>query len=68
MEVKGTVHKVGDNIDTDLIIAARYLNMQDPKDLAAHLMDDYDPQFKDKLQDGDIIVGGATSGGCRRDF
>lgn len=62
MEVKGTVHKVGDNIDTDLIIAARYLNMQDPKDLAAHLMDDYDPRFKDKLKDGDIIVGGDNFG------
>lgn len=62
MDVKGKVHKVVNNIDTDLIIAARYLNTQDPDELASHLMQDYDPEFKEKINKGDIIVAGENFG------
>ena len=62
MDVKGFVHKVGDNIDTDLIIAARYLNTQDAAELASYLMEDYDPEFKKSIAPGDIIVAGENFG------
>lgn len=62
MDVKGFVHKVGDNIDTDLIIAARYLNTQDATELASYLMEDYDPEFKKSIAPGDIIVAGENFG------
>ncbi|MDR2639238.1 MAG: 3-isopropylmalate dehydratase small subunit [Helicobacteraceae bacterium] len=52
----GRVWRFGDNIDTDLIIAARYLNTSDPKELAAHLFEDADADFTKKAQKGDYIV------------
>jgi 3-isopropylmalate/(R)-2-methylmalate dehydratase small subunit len=60
--VKGRVWKFGDNIDTDLIIAARYLNTSDPEELAKHIMEDADPDFVNKLNSGDIIVAGENFG------
>ncbi len=53
---KGTVFKYGDNIDTDVIIPARYLNSSDPAELASHCMEDIDREFIQKVQTGDIIV------------
>ena len=62
MEAIGFVHKYPDNVDTDVIIPARYLNTPDAKELAAHCMEDIDPEFIHKVQKGDIIVGGANFG------
>lgn len=53
---KGTVFKYGDNVDTDVIIPARYLNSSDPSELAAHCMEDIDKDFISKVQNGDIMV------------
>lgn len=53
---KGTVFKYGDNVDTDVIIPARYLNSSDPAELATHCMEDIDKEFIQKVQKGDIIV------------
>lgn len=58
----GKVWKFGDNIDTDLIIAARYLNTSDPHELAKHVMEDADPSFSKNLSSGDIIVAGENFG------
>lgn len=52
----GKVFKFGDNVDTDVIIPARYLNSSDPKELAAHCMEDIDTDFVKKVSTGDIIV------------
>jgi 3-isopropylmalate/(R)-2-methylmalate dehydratase small subunit len=52
----GTVHKFGDNIDTDVIIPARYLNSSDPAELATHCMEDIDKEFVNKVKAGDLIV------------
>ncbi len=60
--MQGKVWKFGDNIDTDLIIAARYLNTSDPDALAKHVMEDADPDFAQKMQVGDIIVAGENFG------
>lgn len=60
--ITGKVWKFGDNIDTDLIIAARYLSTSDPHELARHVMEDADPDFAKKLQSGDIIVAGENFG------
>ena len=54
-KIEGKVWTFGDNIDTDLIIAARYLNTSDPKELALHVMEDADPEFVKKMNKGDII-------------
>ena len=62
MEATGFVHKYPDNVNTDVIIPARYLNTPDAKELAAHCMEDIDPEFIHKVQKGDIIVGGANFG------
>lgn len=62
MIVTGRVHKYGDNVDTDVIIPARYLNTADHKELAAHCMEDIDKDFVKKVNDGDIMVGGANFG------
>jgi 3-isopropylmalate/(R)-2-methylmalate dehydratase small subunit len=62
MKFRGKVWKFGDNIDTDAIIPARYLNIWDPKGLAAHCMEDADPDFMKKMKPGDIIVGGENFG------
>ena len=56
MNAKGSVFKYGDNVDTDVIIPARCLNIADPKELASHAMVDIDPEFAGKVQPGDIIV------------
>ena len=53
---KGTVFKFGDNVDTDVIIPARYLNSSDPAELAQHCMEDIDKDFVNKVKKGDIIV------------
>ena len=60
--MQGKVWKFGDNIDTDLIIAARYLNTSDAKVLASHVMEDADPEFVSKMSVGDIIVAGENFG------
>ncbi|MBQ1388706.1 MAG: 3-isopropylmalate dehydratase small subunit [Clostridia bacterium] len=62
MNAKGTVHKYGNNIDTDVIIPARYLNTADHSELAKHCMEDLDTSFVNKVQKGDIMVGGANFG------
>ena len=62
MKTFGQVHKYGDNVDTDVIIPARYLNTQDPKELASHCMEDIDREFVNKVRDGDIMVGGWNFG------
>lgn len=56
MKASGTVFKYGDNVDTDVIIPARYLNTSDPKELASHCMEDIDKDFVKNVQTGDIIV------------
>jgi len=60
--LQGKVWKFGDNIDTDLIIAARYLNTSEPSELAKHVMEDADPEFASKMSVGDIIVAGENFG------
>ena len=62
MKFTGKAIKYGDNVDTDVIIPARYLNTADHKELAAHCMEDIDKDFVKKVKDGDIIVGGANFG------
>jgi len=62
MKLKGRVFKFGDNINTDEIIPARYLNTIDPNILSAHCMEDADPQFAKKVKKGDIIVAGRNFG------
>ena len=62
MNANGKVHKYGDNVDTDVIIPARYLNTADHKELAAHCMEDIDKEFVEKVNNGDIMVGGANFG------
>ena len=54
--IKGKVHKYGDNVDTDVIIPARYLNTTDPAELASHCMEDLDADFVKNVRPGDIIV------------
>lgn len=56
MKAQGTVFKYGDNVDTDVIIPARYLNIADPKELATHAMEDIDTEFVKKVKPGDIMV------------
>ena len=62
MRYTGKVWKFGDNINTDEIIPARYLNTSDPAELARHCMEDADPDFPDKVRPGDIIVAGQNFG------
>lgn len=62
MQAQGHVFKYGDNIDTDVIIPARYLNSSDPADLATHCMEDIDTEFVKKVQAGDIIVANKNFG------
>ena len=56
------IYVYGDNVDTDVIIAARYLNDPDERNLAAHCMEDIDPEFSSTVEAGDIIIGGANFG------
>lgn len=62
MKIEGKVWKFGNDVDTDVIIPARYLNTTDPKELASHCMEDADPQFASKVKAGDIIVAGKNFG------
>ncbi|MCD8096129.1 MAG: 3-isopropylmalate dehydratase small subunit [Ruminococcus sp.] len=62
MNAKGKVHKYGDNVDTDVIIPARYLNTSDHKELASHCMEDIDIDFTKKVKQGDIIVARSNFG------
>ncbi|GAA0108691.1 3-isopropylmalate dehydratase small subunit [Clostridium tertium] len=62
MKANGRVFKYGDNVDTDVIIPARYLNTSDPKELAMHCMEDIDSDFIKKVEKGDIIVANKNFG------
>lgn len=62
MKAQGTVFKYGDNVDTDVIIPARYLNSSDPAELATHCMEDIDKEFVSKVKKGDIIVANKNFG------
>jgi len=63
MKLKGKAHKYGANVDTDAIIPARYLNVWEPKELAAHCMEDVDEEFLKRVKKGDIVVA-TTNFGC----
>ena len=60
--IRGKVHVFGDDVNTDEIIPARYLNTTDEKELAAHCMEDADPEFVRKMKPGDVIVAGGNFG------
>ena len=62
MKATGRVFKYGDNVDTDVIIPARYLNSSDPAELATHCMEDIDKDFVNQVQKGDIIVANKNFG------
>lgn len=62
MKYTGKVIKYGDNVDTDVIIPARYLNTSDKKELASHCMEDLDKTFRDRVEKGDIMVAGFNFG------
>ena len=62
MNAHGFVHRYGDNVDTDVIIPARYLNTASHSELAAHCMEDIDKEFVNKMKSGDIIVAGKNFG------
>ena len=62
MIFNGKSIKYGNNVDTDVIIPARYLNTSDKKELASHCMEDIDPSFVNKVQEGDIMVAGYNFG------
>ncbi len=62
MKFRGRVWIFGDNVDTDVIYPARYMNIHDPKQMAAHCMEDADPDFMKKIRPGDVIVAGENFG------
>ncbi len=62
MKYTGNILKYGDNVDTDVIIPARYLNTSDHKELASHCMEDIDKTFTSRVQQGDIITAGQNFG------
>ena len=62
MKAHGSVFKYGDNVDTDVIIPARYLNSSDPKELAAHCMEDIDKEFVNQVKSGELIVADKNFG------
>ncbi len=62
MRLEGTAHKYGRDIDTDVIIPARYLNTSDPQVLAQHCLEDLDPHFTEKVKPGDILVADENFG------
>lgn len=62
MQAQGRVHKYGDNVDTDVIIPARYLNTSSHQELAAHCMEDIDKNFVQVVKGGDVMVGGFNFG------
>ncbi|MFA5368340.1 MAG: 3-isopropylmalate dehydratase small subunit, partial [Dehalococcoidia bacterium] len=63
MKLKGKAHKYGANVDTDAIIPARYLNVWEPAELAAHCMEDVDEEFLKRVKKGDMVVA-TTNFGC----
>ncbi len=62
MVIKGKALLFGDNVNTDVIIPARYLNTSDPSELAAHCMEDLDPKFIERVRPGDVLVAGKNFG------
>ena len=62
MQTQGTVYKYPDNVDTDVIIPARYLNTPNAQELAKHCMEDIDPAYVNKVQPGDVMVAGWNFG------
>ncbi|MBQ3939851.1 MAG: 3-isopropylmalate dehydratase small subunit [Oscillospiraceae bacterium] len=62
MKYEGNIIRYGDNVDTDVIIPARYLTTSDPKELAAHCMEDLDPDFTRRVRPGDLIAAGQNFG------
>jgi 3-isopropylmalate/(R)-2-methylmalate dehydratase small subunit len=60
--LRGRAHVYGDNVNTDVIIPARYLTTSDPEELAAHCMEDLDPGFVSRVRPGDVMVGGENFG------
>jgi len=62
MLLRGTAHVFGDNVNTDVIIPARYLNTTDPSELASHCMEDIDATFVRRVKKGDMVVGGKNFG------
>ncbi len=62
MKLKGMVHRFGNDVDTDAIIPARYLNTSDPEHLGRHCMEDADPSFASRVSTGDVIVAGKNFG------
>jgi 3-isopropylmalate/(R)-2-methylmalate dehydratase small subunit len=62
MIIEGKIHKFGNDVNTDEIIPARYLNTSDAKELASHVMEDADPRFPEKVRAGDIIAAGKNFG------
>ena len=62
MQTQGTVYKYPDNVDTDVIIPARYLNTPNAQELAKHCMEDIDPEYVNKVQPGDVMVAGWNFG------
>jgi 3-isopropylmalate/(R)-2-methylmalate dehydratase small subunit len=62
MTIRGRAHKVGDHIDTDLVIAGRYLVTTDPAKLAEHLFEDLDPDLRKRIRPGDVVVAGENFG------
>jgi len=62
MTINGRAHKYGDHVNTDVIIPARYLNVSDADELAAHCMEDLDPEFVKRVQPGDVLIGGEDFG------
>lgn len=62
MDVQGKAFRYADNVDTDVIIPARYLNTSDPQELSKHCMEDIDATFVDKVQKGDVVVAGYNFG------
>ncbi|MBQ6401540.1 MAG: 3-isopropylmalate dehydratase small subunit, partial [Firmicutes bacterium] len=62
MKAQGKAFKYGDNIDTDVIIPARYLNIPDRRELATHCMEDIDESFVDRVHEGDLMVAGENFG------
>ncbi|GBD28983.1 2,3-dimethylmalate dehydratase small subunit [bacterium HR32] len=62
MTIRGRAHKVGDHIDTDLVIAGRYLVTTDPAKLAEHVFEDLDPDLRKRIRPGDVVVAGENFG------